>query len=78
MNHESIFWYSKGDNYFYNAQYEPYTEEYIKRFSNPDNDLRGAWQSVSLKTFSDETFQRLKQEDKLIAPQKAGAGWRYK
>ena len=78
VNHETIFWYSKGEKYTYECQYEPYSEEYIKRFSNPDNDPRGPWQSVSLKTFSKETLERLKSEHKLIYPQKNGSGYRYK
>lgn len=78
VNHETIWWYSKSASYLYENQYEPYTEDYIKRFTNPDNDPRGPWQSVSLKTYSQETFDRLKGENKLIAPQKKGSGWRYK
>jgi adenine-specific DNA-methyltransferase len=60
VNHETIFWYSKSKSYSYHHQYEPYSEDYKKRFSNPDKDERGPWQSVSLKTFSTETFDRLK------------------
>jgi adenine-specific DNA-methyltransferase len=50
VNHETIFWYSKGNNYYFENQYEPYSDEYVRRFSNPGNDSRGPWQSVSLKT----------------------------
>jgi len=78
VNHECIYWYSKGDSYTYQTQYEPYDEEYIKRFTNPDNDTRGVWQGVSLKTYSDATFERLKADNRLIAPKKEGSGWRYK
>ncbi|MFM6930443.1 MAG: site-specific DNA-methyltransferase [Bdellovibrio sp.] len=77
VNHNTIYWYCK-KSYIFNKPRLDYSEEYLKRFSNPDNDPNGPWQSVSLKTYSDETFQRLKKEGALIAPQKKGAGWRYK
>lgn len=78
VNHDSIFFYTKSDNYFFAKQYNRYSSEYIRRFQNPDNDPRGPWQSVSLKTYSEETFRRLEAEKKLIPPQRKGAGWRYK
>jgi len=78
VNHESIFWYSKGESYAYNQEYTPYDEDYIKRFTNPDDDPRGPWQSVALKTYSQETFEKFKAANMLIPPQHTGAGWRYK
>jgi adenine specific DNA methylase Mod len=78
INHESIFLYSKSQDYVFENQYVSYDEQYVKRFSNPDADPRGPWQSVSLKTYSEETLKRLKVEKKLIPPQQEGAGWRYK
>ena len=77
INHNTILWYSTGDYLFNKPRYE-YTEEYLKRFSNPDNDPRGAWQSVSLKTYSQETLERLRSEGRLIMPQHEGAGYRFK
>ena len=77
-NHNTIYWYHKGDAYVFNKVREAYKEEYLARFTNPDQDLRGPWQSVSLKTFSTETFERLKAEKRLISPQRYGAGWRFK
>jgi DNA modification methylase len=77
-NHEAIFWFSKTENYVYRNQFQPHDEKYIRRFKNPDNDPRGPWQSVSLKTYSQSTFEKLKQENKLISPKKDQAGWRYK
>ena len=77
-NHECIYWYSASDTYQYENQYMPYEDDYVARFQNPDNDPRGPWQSVSLKTYSQETFERLKREKMLIPPQRKGAGWRYK
>lgn len=78
VNHDMILWYSKSADYEYENQYVPYDEEYLRRFTNPDNDERGPWQAVALKTYSDETFQRLKREGRLIEPKSIGAGYRYK
>ncbi|MFA6809808.1 MAG: site-specific DNA-methyltransferase [Desulfoplanes sp.] len=77
-NQDSIFLFSRTNNYTFNQQFTPHSNEYLERFKNPDNDPNGPWQSVSLKTYSQETFDRLKAEKKLIAPQRKGAGWRYK
>ena len=77
-NHNTIYWYKKGEHYTFNKVREDYKEEYIARFTNPDNDSNGPWQSVSLKTYSEETFERLKAEGRLISPQRPGAGWRFK
>ncbi len=78
INHDTIVFYTKSDTYYFEKQFIPYTAEYRRRFTNPDNDYRGPWQSVSLKTYSKETLERLKAENKLISPQRSGAGWRYK
>lgn len=77
VNHNTIFWYCPGE-YVFNKPRVNYTEEYMKRFSNPDNDPKGPWQSVSLKSYSQETLERLKKEGALLYPQKEGAGYRYK
>ena len=78
VNHDSLFFYSKSANFYFSNQYADYSADYVARFTNPDNDPRGPWQSVSLKTYSDETLERLKTEKKLIPPQRRGAGYRYK
>lgn len=78
INHDSLFFYSKSDRYVFERQFVPYSQAYVRRFKNPDNDPRGPWQSVSLKTYSDDTFERIKAEKKLIPPRRKGAGWRYK
>lgn len=77
VNHNTIYWYCSGE-YVFNKPKVAYTKEYLSRFTNPDNDPRGPWQSVSLRTYSQATLQRLKEEGTLIEPQKEGAGWRYK
>ena len=78
VNHDVIFMVSKTKQYDFNKIFLPYDPEYLKRFSNPDGDNNGPWQSVSLKTYSQETFERLKSEGALIPPARDGSGWRYK
>jgi DNA modification methylase len=73
--HDVIFFYTGGAEYAFNADMIPYSEEYKKRFKNPDNDPRGPWQSVLLKTYSQETLDRLKREGALI---EGGTQLRYK
>lgn len=76
--HDIIFFYAKSLNSLFKHALLPYDDNYYKRFKNPDNDPRGPYQSVSLKTFSKETFEKLEADNRLIAPKKNGAGWRYK
>ncbi len=76
--HDAIFFYSKTDAYYYSPCFLAYEERYFRRFRNPDNDPRGPYQSVLLKTYSAETFERLKADNRLVAPKTAGARWRYK
>jgi DNA modification methylase len=77
-NHQTLLWYRGKSGYVFNKPREDYKPEYLERFTNPDNDPRGPWQSVSLKTYSEERFQELKAEGRLIRAQRKGAGWRYK
>ena len=77
-NHQTLLWYRGSNGYVFNKPREKYKEGYLERFKNPDNDPRGPWQSVSLKTYSDERFGELKREGRLISALKKGAGWRYK
>lgn len=77
-SHDTLFFFTKSDTCVFHHVLLPYEQNYYKRFHNPDNDPRGPYQSVLLKTYSRATFERLKAEDKLIAPRRAGAGWRYK
>ncbi|MCY6485331.1 site-specific DNA-methyltransferase [Clostridium aestuarii] len=47
-NHEYILVYAKNPQEFKNTRnLLPITEEVLKRYKNPDNDVRGPWQSVS-------------------------------
>ena len=54
----------------------PYSEAYLKRFKWKDE--RGYYRKTLLKTYSAETLNRLKQENRLIAPTKQGAKFSYK
>jgi len=49
FNHDFILCYSRNKPLFENTRnLLPATEEVINRYLNPDNDSRGAWQSISL------------------------------
>ena len=48
-NHEYILCFAKKKNIFEPTRGSlPYTEDILKRYTNPDNDHRGKWQSVAL------------------------------
>jgi adenine-specific DNA-methyltransferase len=49
FNHDYIFCFAKDKELFQaSRKLLPLSEEALKRYSNPDNDSRGTWQSVSL------------------------------
>ena len=75
-NHDIVLLYSRGARYIWNQPTEPYGAEYLKRFKWKDE--RGYYRKTLLKTFSEETFERLKAEDRLIPPVKRGAKYSYK
>jgi len=77
-SHDLLMFYSKGDAYFYQPILLPYEQEYFERFRNPDNDERGPYQSVLLKTYSEETLARLRTDNRIIEPKRPGVGIRYK
>lgn len=77
-SHDTLLFYSKSNKWKWNRPSKPYTEKYLERFKWDDNDGRGAYRKTLLKTFSQDTFERLKSENRLIAPQKEGAMWSYK
>jgi len=77
-SHDIIFFYSKGDEWTWNVPSKPYSEKYLTRFKWDDGDGRGPYRKTLLKTFSDETFERLRADNRLISPQKPGAKWSYK
>jgi site-specific DNA-methyltransferase (adenine-specific)/adenine-specific DNA-methyltransferase len=78
VNHQTLLWYRGSAGYRFNKPRGDYKPEYLERFTNPDDDPRGPWQSVSLKTYSQARLQELKKEGRLIAAQRGGKAWRYK
>ena len=77
-NHDVILFYSKGGDFQFEHDYADYSEDYLKRFKNPDNDPRGLYRITSLKSFSMERFDQWQKEGRLIPPKTTGAGWSYK
>jgi DNA modification methylase len=75
-NHDVILFYSASDKRVWHGPTVPYTEAYLKRFKWKDE--RGSYRKTLLKTYSKETFERLKEEDRLVFPKKAGAMYSYK
>jgi DNA modification methylase len=77
-SHDVIFLYTKGKTWTWNAPTIPYSEKYLARFKWDDRDGRGPYRKTLLKTYSQETLERLRQENSLVAPIKPGAKWSYK
>lgn len=77
-NHDVILFYTKAGDFQFQHDYAEYSEEYLKRFKNPDNDPRGPYRITSLKSFSKERFEQWQNEGRLIPPKTAGAGWSYR
>jgi site-specific DNA-methyltransferase (adenine-specific) len=65
-NTDVILFYSKSEKYVYNKQYFEYSEKYVSnKFTNNDNDGKGAYRWQVLSTYSQETFDKLKSENRL-------------
>lgn len=77
-SHDTLLFYSKGDDWTWNQPTKPYSAEYLARFKWDDGDGRGPYRKTLLKTFSEGTFERLKAEGRLIPPVRKGAKWSYK
>jgi DNA modification methylase len=74
-DHDVIYFYSKSPIPNFNQIYFPYPEEEIsKRFRNKD--ARGHYKDAELGTYSQETLERLKKENRLIVT--SGGKLRYK
>ena len=74
-DHDSIIFASKQGTTIFNPVYGEYPPEEIeKRFKQSDD--RGRYKDAELATYSDETFERLKAENKLIIT--SGGKYRYK
>jgi len=77
-SHDVLLFFTKGRTWTWNRPARPYSTEYLNRFKWDDGDGRGPYRKTLLKTYSKETFERLKEENRLIPPKKKGAGWSYK
>ena len=75
-SHDAILCYSKSQKRAWNPPMLPYTDEYRKRFRHVD--ARGSYRKTLLKTYSQETLERLRTEDRLIEPARPGAHYSYK
>lgn len=77
-SHDVLLFYSRGESWTWNGPTRPYSDKYLARFRWDDGDGRGPYRKTLLKTFSQETFDRLKADNRLVAPVKEGAKWSYK
>lgn len=76
--HDILFFYSKSDSWTWNPPSRPYSEEYKARFKHDDGDDRGPYRLTLLKTYSEETFRRLRDDGRLVPPTRPDAHWSYK
>ncbi|MBW2034915.1 MAG: site-specific DNA-methyltransferase [Deltaproteobacteria bacterium] len=76
INHDILHLYTKTAVYTYNKQLIEYSEKYMKRFRNRDS--KGWYRISDLKSYSEDTLERLRKEDRLIEPKTAGAHYGYK
>jgi len=72
-SHDILLFYSKKTDWVWNPPTEPYSEEYLKRFKWQDE--KGNYRKTLLKTYSLETLEKLRQENRLIEPTKKGASY---
>ena len=77
-SHDIILFYTKGPKWTWNGPTLPYSAKYLKRFIHDDSDGRGPYRKTLLKTYSEETFARLKEENSLVQPESEGAMYSYK
>lgn len=75
-SHDVLFFCSKSEKRRWYSPTQPYTEKYLKRFKW--RDVRGHYRKTLLKTYSQETLERLRKEDRLIEPTTPGAHYSYK
>lgn len=73
---DSILFYVRDDNYTWNVQYLPFSEEYKARYTQKDN--RGHFYWDNLGTYSEETLKRLIADDRIKLPMEPGRNPRYK
>ncbi len=82
VNHDYILAYSRNYSDFEISRgLLPYTDDILKRYSNPDNDPRGNWQSVALSVQgghgTKSQFYKIKTPSGRIIDVPSGLCWRY-
>ena len=66
-NYDVILYYSKSQEWIYNRQFIPYTEEYVaQRFTRDDNDGRGPYTDQAVGSLSNETIEELKRDNRIF------------
>jgi DNA modification methylase len=67
-DHDVILFYGKSRaDYFFNQQFRPYTEEYIKHYYiYDDKDGKGPYQTQALATYSEERLAELKRQNRIV------------
>jgi adenine specific DNA methylase Mod len=66
-NHDVILYYSNSEEYPYNTQYIPYTEEYIRqRYTKDDNDGRGPYTDQAIGTRSEDSLADLERDNRIF------------
>ena len=74
-DHDVLYFYRKASSYKFHQVYSPYPEEEIeKRFRQRDD--HGYYKDAELASYSHDTFERLKNEGRLIITK--GGKYRYK
>jgi adenine-specific DNA-methyltransferase len=73
---DSILFYSKCPDYIWNTIHNEYSEEYKGRFTQKDE--RGLYYWDNLKSYSDDTLQKLIEDDRIRLPLKKGVNPRVK
>lgn len=66
---DSIFYYRYSEDFVFNKQYRPYEQEYISRFKYEDE--RGKYRWTLLKTYSQETYDKLNVQGRIRWGKKA-------
>lgn len=66
-NYDSILYYTKTNDYLYNRQFTPYTDEYVKqRFTKDDNDGRGPYTDQAIGTLSRPVIEEMKKDNRIF------------
>ena len=73
---DSIFFYTKSANYVWNTIFKDYSDEYKARFNQQDE--RGIFYWDNLKSYAQETLQKLIAENRIKLPLQSGKNPRVK